>query len=359
MNEHKRLLIFLIVCISILLLLALYMFRPLVNVLLLGIIFSYLFYPVYKFLVAKTGMKRISSFFVCVLFIVVITVPMVLAINTLTRDVFLVSGALQNLDSFEYITSPDCDDENRFCATYKTFVANKAIKSAVDDSITAFSASLRRYFGNLILQVPMFLLYALIIIFMMYYLLIDGRKILDKLYLLIPIAPKHKDIFFANSDKFLGGILFGSIFVAAIQGILGGLGFFVVGINSPILWGFIMFIFAIVPLVGPVFIWLPAGIILLVTSWTAGDMFGVWKAVGLLLYGAFVVSSIDNILRPKVVSRYTNIHPLLVFLGVFGGIFVFGMAGLIIGPLILGMLMTLISIYESEFVSKKEKDTAP
>jgi predicted PurR-regulated permease PerM len=130
--------------------------------------------------------------------------------------------------------------------------------------------------------------------------------------------------------------------IGAIQGLLGGLAFWIAGVPSPAIWGLIMILLSIIPMIGSTIVWLPAGIILLLV----GD---VWQGIFILSVGVGVISVIDNILRPKLVGKDTQMHPLLIFFATLGGIAFFGLPGFIIGPIIVSLFMALSEIYSIEF----------
>jgi predicted PurR-regulated permease PerM len=140
----------------------------------------------------------------------------------------------------------------------------------------------------------------------------------------------------------------GTVIIGIIQGVLGGLLFWAVGVPSPITWGVVMIILSIIPVVGSGIIWAPVGIYMLLT----GD---IWQGVVILGFGFGVISTIDNILRPKLVGQDSQMHPLFVLLATLGGIIVFGIIGFIIGPIIVALFLALLRIYEMEFAEQLEE----
>ena len=136
--------------------------------------------------------------------------------------------------------------------------------------------------------------------------------------------------------------------MAVLQGILGGIGFFVVGIPNPVFWGFIMTILAFLPIVGTGLIWGPAGIILI----AEGNI--IW-GIFLLVYGFFIVAGIDNIIRPRIISGKGKIHPIVALIGIIGGLKVFGFLGIIIGPLIAALFITMAEFFYEDYVKGKVK----
>jgi predicted PurR-regulated permease PerM len=139
--------------------------------------------------------------------------------------------------------------------------------------------------------------------------------------------------------------LIGSLLTALAQGIIGGIGLWIVGI-SPLFWGSLMAVTSFIPLVGTSLVWIPAVIYLFIIQKTG-------MAIFLLIYCIAVLSSIDNFLRPYLIQKQKGVSmpPLLIFLAILGGIRVFGLLGVIYGPMIFGLLSSLLYLYEVEFSS--------
>jgi len=131
--------------------------------------------------------------------------------------------------------------------------------------------------------------------------------------------------------------------IGIIQGSLAGLAFWVVGIDSAVFWGTIMTFLSIIPAVGTALIWFPAVIILIVTGQYV-------QGIGLLIFCGLLVGSIDNMLRPWLVGRDTELHELMIFFSTLGGISLFGIVGFIIGPIIAALFVTVWDIYAETFM---------
>ena len=348
MIERKKLLVFFAISFLLLGVLLFYIFRPLINTILSGFVFSYLVYPIYLFIYRKTKKPRLSSFLVCLLFIVVITLPILMSLNSLTQEVISIGKKFSDTDIIDDVLEFRCDSDTRICNTMNRMLDTSVIETTFADLISEFTTGMRKYVGEILLSIPSVIINIFIILFMMYYLLIDGKLFLARLYKSVPVGDKHKVNIFRKTKKVLGGILYGNIFVGAIQGFLGGVGFYMFGIKAPIVWGIIMFLFSFLPFIGTAVIWFPAAAYLIITSFLNSDPTGLWMGIGLLVYCALFVSTIDNFIRPKLVSNYTNIHPVLILFGVLGGIVVFKAAGIIIGPLIVGLFITLLDMFEQE-----------
>jgi predicted PurR-regulated permease PerM len=172
----------------------------------------------------------------------------------------------------------------------------------------------------------------------LYYLFKDGSHLFGRLKEIIPLPSRERDLLIRRFEDMIYATIYGGILVAMIQGVLGGLSFWVLGLPSPIFWGAAMGLLSFIPIGGTALIWAPAAIILLIGG-------AVLKGLILLGLGVLVISMVDNLLKPFFISTRTNIHPLLLFFAVLGGIQAFGLIGLIAGPLIATLFLTLIEIY--------------
>jgi predicted PurR-regulated permease PerM len=172
----------------------------------------------------------------------------------------------------------------------------------------------------------------------LYYFFKDGDRFFERLKEIVPLPSKERDLLIRRFRDMVYATIYGGILIAIVQGILGGLSFWALGIPSPIFWGTAMAFLSFIPIGGTALIWAPASIFLLVGG-------AILKGLILLGLGVFVISMVDNILRPFFISTKTNIHPLLLFFAVLGGVQAFGLIGLVAGPLIATLFLTLIEIY--------------
>ena len=129
--------------------------------------------------------------------------------------------------------------------------------------------------------------------------------------------------------------VYGVVFIAMLQGVLGGLAFWILGLPSPILWGVVMTFVCMVPVAGSFLVWLPPSIYFALTGhWTRATLLTIW--------GVLVISTIDNFLRPKLIGGRTRLHELFVFFAVLGGLRVFGVLGIVLGPVVLATTLALL-----------------
>jgi predicted PurR-regulated permease PerM len=177
----------------------------------------------------------------------------------------------------------------------------------------------------------------------MYYFFLDGRRLWAEATQLVPLDKRYIQAFAQEFTDVAHAIVYGNTITALVQGALGMVGLLVVKVPHAGVWGAAMALVAMVPVGGTALVWGPIGVALLLTG-------KVNEGVFLLAWGAFVVGTIDNFLRPKLCGSRMTLHPLLVFLSMFGGLAVFGMMGLLVGPLIASLFMAMVRIYRRDFL---------
>lgn len=180
----------------------------------------------------------------------------------------------------------------------------------------------------------------------MYYFFLDGRRLVGELGRLLPLEARDFAAFVSELQNGVRAILYGSLLTSAAQGVAGFFGVWLAGVPRPAVWAVAMAAMAPVPLVGTALVWAPLGLMLISTG-------KVWEGGFLLLWGAVVVSGLDNLLRPRLCAARMAVHPLLIFLSTFGGLAVFGTMGLLIGPLVAALFMAMVRIYRRDFLEPK------
>jgi predicted PurR-regulated permease PerM len=181
-----------------------------------------------------------------------------------------------------------------------------------------------------------------IMTFALFFFFRDGRRILENFKSLIPMRAVQKDRIFLKFYEILFAVVIGVMATAAVQGLLAGFFFWVLGISFPVLAGTVTFVFSLLPVGGAVLVWLPVGVYLILTG-------SPIKGVALLALGAGVISSIDNFLKPLIIGGRAKLPTLFLLLSILGSIDLFGFAGIILGPVILAVLFTFSEIYKEEY----------
>lgn len=180
-----------------------------------------------------------------------------------------------------------------------------------------------------------------------YYFFLDGRRLLAETTRLIPLDRRYIRAFFQEFTDVAYAIVYGNTVTAIIQGVLGWVGMLLARVPHSAVWAAAMILVALIPVGGTALVWGPIGLVMIATG-------RVSEGVFLLAWGTFLVSTIDNVIRPRLCGSRMALHPLLVFLSIFGGLAVFGMMGLLVGPLIASIFMAMVRIYRRDFLAKAQ-----
>lgn len=183
-----------------------------------------------------------------------------------------------------------------------------------------------------------------LVLFVTFYLFTDGSAMAAKILALSPLPERTNRRIKREMLISLRATMRGTLVLALLHGIMAGLGFGLFGVPLAVFWGSVMTLSSVVPLVGTALVWLPAGIYLLVTGHTA-------SAIGMMIWCLASAIVLDNLVRPRLIGKHSNLHPLLTFFSVLGGLSVFGVVGLILGPLVLAVLLSLLGVYERHFLN--------
>ena len=184
--------------------------------------------------------------------------------------------------------------------------------------------------------------------FVLYFMLIHSRTMEDKLYEYIPLKDSNVDLIARDVNTTVRASVIGIPLVALIQGVVGLIGYLIIGVSDPWLWFAITSITAMVPIVGAALAYVPLAIIFFTQGKTSQGVF-------MLIYGFGVIGLVDNLFRFMLNRRLGNIHPLITVFGVIAGISLFGFVGLIFGPMLLSLFIVLLKVYSNEFLSKKRE----
>lgn len=179
-----------------------------------------------------------------------------------------------------------------------------------------------------------------VFVFLLYYVLVGGESLAALVRRAMPLEDARRKHLLSTMGQRVRALFLGTFLVSLIQGVVAGIGWWLLGFPSPVFWGFVMTILAVIPAVGPSLVMVPAGIVAL----AQGDTFA---GVAIIVWGVVVVGLIDNFTRPFIVGRSTDVHPGIVLLGTLGGLAVFGATGFIIGPLLLSMLAPILHEWEN------------
>ena len=335
----------------VLILVSFFIIKPFLTAVLTGMIFSYIFYPLYSRINKRIASKNLSSLIASILVVLVITLPLFFILNTVSKEAYatyLLSR--QKVLSGQFLT--ECQPTDKPICKAVNYFTNKANQPQVryyfDTTIKSITGKVTEDISNILFSIPVLVLDTFIILFVMFFLFKDGKVFVHKIENMLPLKPSYRKHVIKRVDDMAYAVIYGSLIIAIVQGTLGGIGFFIFGLPSPLLWGAIMIFASLLPYIGTSVIWLPASLFLIFNGYVNLETALIIKGILLMLYGTFIIGMVDNILKPKIIGDKSGLHPVLVLLGVVGGLNFLGFIGVIIGPIILAALVTFINIYEEE-----------
>lgn len=220
---------------------------------------------------------------------------------------------------------------------------NATFLQQVEEGKSAAIDQLQMFATDLVKAVPGFFIALTIILFVVYYVLTDGSRLVGYLQRALPLPSKQVLFILDEARNGLRAVFVGQILTSLIQGALGGVGFLIAGLPGAIIWAAVMAILSLLPIVGAFIVWVPAAIFLLATG-------EIGMGIFLIIWGVVVVSQVDNFIRPKLIGNRADIHPIFVLIGVLGGVAAFGFIGLFLGPLIVGIMISILKVWEQEYL---------
>jgi len=322
---------------------------PFATPLILAIILATVFHPLYVCLERLLKKRRaLASIFSCVVICIIVIIPLGIFLGLLGKEALeLVNWTESNVELAQlenYITG------NTFINT-KMELFNKAFNTEltvqkITEHLTSIAGKIGPYLyesSRLIGQNIFTLIFNFtLLFFILFYFFRDGKKIIRTLMDVSPLTDNHEHHLIKTFQRVSQGVVWGNVAGAALQGLVGGLAFLIFGLGNALLWGFAFAILSLIPAIGGMLIYVPATLYLYVTD-------GIIVALGFFLVNFIVSNLVDNILKPKLIESKMKAHPLLVFFSILGGVSVFGVLGLLYGPLIVIIFLTLLEMERTDF----------
>jgi len=308
--------------------------RPFLTAILTAIIFAYVLRPVYLKINKKIKNSNVTAAIISVLLILLFIVGVWFAAQITIKEVlgFYTYSQTHDISApLKSILKQVSSDQNFIEQTGKL----------IDSGIEKAAAYLVNAVNDIIVNIPSLLLQLSVMFFIMFFFLRDGASIVEYLKNLLPFKESVREKFFIRFKSITNGVIYGIVLIGILQGICTGIGLWIFGIKQVFLLTLVATIAAILPYLGAWIVWIPAAISLIAQG-------NITNGIILLAYGFIVVSLIDNLIRPYVIGRKTEVNLIVILLGMLGGLQIFGIIGLIIGPLIIDYLLIFIEFYRTQ-----------
>ncbi|MFN3547315.1 MAG: AI-2E family transporter [Mesorhizobium sp.] len=318
-----------------------YVVWPYFGAILWGVIAATLFLPVHRRLTGiMRGRSGLAAVTTVVLTVLLVILPLILIASSLAVQATALYTSLQSgrLDIGQFLknfadAAPDwlMDLLDTFELTNLDAVRNglsRFLQAVVARALVVGQSTFE------------FLVSLGVMLYLLFFLLRDGARLTQKLKKAIPLREAQRDALLERFAVVAQAIIRGTLLVAAIQGALGGLIFWALGIHAPVLWAVLMAFLSLLPAVGSSIVWFPVAVHLLLSG-------SIWQGLVLILFGFLVISLVDNLLRPFLIGKSTSIPDYVVLISTLGGISVFGLNGFVIGPMLAAMFIAVWSIFDA------------
>jgi len=306
--------------------------RPILFAILWGLIFAYAFMPVYKKLLKYFKNDYLSATITLILAFLLIIIPLWFLIPLAVQQIFEVYKLSQSLDIQGLISNLFPTSSPQFITQFSTI-----LNTLVGKLASAVMASL----VDLSLNLPLLLVDLFIVAFVFFFTLKDSAKIKEFVKSLSPLSKSKEKIVIQQFNDITYSTIFGHFIVGIVQALLAGLGFLIFGVNNALVLTMLAMLLAVLPIVGVFLIWIPIAIYMFISG-------NIAIAIAFVLYNIIVVSNIDNILLVYIVSKRTTLSPVIALISSIGGLFLFGVIGLILGPLIFAYFIILVDLYRNK-----------
>ncbi len=328
--EIKKDIFFLVFGVFITILISYFIIRSFIIPLLFTFLLVYILYPLYSRLKKYTKTHTLTSLIIIFSFLILFLIPFFMLFVQISTEVL-------SIDSQKV--------ESSLLHANNYFKENFNLNVNFLDEYNLFLSKSQEFVTDLVLQVPEFLFQIFLIVFFYYY--FSREYNLEILLFKRMFGELRFENLKCRFKNLVDAIIYGQILVRVIQSFIGLIGFLILGIDNAFLWSFIMFFVSFLPLIGTGLVWLPLGVL----NFLNGNYF---TAILIILLGIFI-SFIDNLLLPYLISDKAKVGPVLILISILGGIEVFGIYGILLGPFILGTLFVLFEEVFSEFANKNPR----
>lgn len=307
--------------------------RPILLSILFGLLLAFIFNPLYNWLSKKIKSKNLSASIMLVLLLLMIILPVWFLTPILIEQSFKIFQSTLQIDFVTPLKN-----------LFPTFFASEQFTTQISSVVSSFTIktanSITNSFTNILLNLPAISLHILVVLFTFFFALRDRDELADYIKSLLPFPKDVENKLFRYSSEITKSVIYGTVLIGILQGIIVGLGFFLFSVPNALFLTLLAVIVGVLPILGTAIIWIPVFIIMLI----AGNNLGAW---GVFAFG-MASSWIDNILRPLFISRMTKIHSGIVLISMIGGAFFFGILGFVIGPLVVAYLLIILELYRKK-----------
>jgi predicted PurR-regulated permease PerM len=326
-----------------------YILKPFFLAIFWAALLASIFSPLYQLLNKKFRCPNLGATITFIIILIIFILPAGFIISLLINE---------SLDIYQAVNSGGSQWIEKIKTVINSVSSNPLLArlNLDGDFLVAKSADVFKGIANYIFEnlsaltqnTIFFLVQFAVMLYTLFYFLRDGKSFIESISNHLPLDEHHLEMFINKFFTTARATLKFTLVIGGIQGILGGIIFYLAGVERVLIWGLLMVAFSIVPAIGCAIIWAPAGIIMLF-------MGHIWQGIIILVFGALVISMVDTLLRPILLGKDIQMHSLLIFLSTLGGIGLFGFSGFVLGPLITSFFLASWDIFLDLYQHKPEK----
>ena len=320
---------------------------PFVSTLIMAAVVTGLFNPTYRFFQRKIASPIAASLITCLLIVVVLLVPIVSLVGILSKEAYDLVQIARDADFRAPLSrlvahSRVLERFNEFLAAFDVTISSEDFNRTIGELGRVVGLFLYEQARAITSNVLVFLVDFFLMLVVVFYLFLDQERLFAFMVNLSPLPDEQDRKLFRKFKDMAGAILIGNGLCGLIQGLLGGGLFAVFGLRSPFLWGVIMALLAFLPILGIGIVLVPAAVFLFMKG-------RIFAGIFFIVFYAVVSFGIEYLFKPRIVGKRVQMHTLMVFLSIIGGLNLFGILGIIYGPLIVTAFLTLTDIYQSSY----------
>jgi len=322
-----------LIILLVLVVLAFFLVRPILLSIIMGLILAFIFSPLYNILYKYFKSKNLSASVICILLLVVIILPLWFLTPVVIDQSIKIYMASQQMD---FVTPL----KNFFPNLFVSEEFSAEIGSTIYSFVTKATNSLMNSVSKLILNFATIFLQLLVVFFVLFFVLRDKEELVKYIQSILPFSKEVEKKLFKSSKEITVSVLYGQVVIGIVQGLIAGIGFFIFKIPNALLLTFFAALAGIFPVIGTALVWVPVVIYLFI----AGESL---PAIGVAIFGIFS-SLMENLIKPVFISKRTNMNTSLILIGMIGGLLLFGILGIILGPLIIAYLLIVLELYRDK-----------
>jgi len=324
-----------------------------ITIILCSILLAYITFPVYKRIIKRIPNKFFSISLSLFVVVIILLLPFAFLAFEVSQQGYIFYNSLSNNLAKGALFGFGCASaDSKVCLLLnqaERFSSEQLSTYGFDKQLQKLLPVLEKNITDFILSIPIMLAEIFLVVVIAYFIIKDWENIFQKIIALLPMRKKTVKRLIKEFGDITYTVVYAQLFVAVIQGIIGTIGFYLFGVPFPMILGVLLAFCTLIPTAGTAIIWLPASLFLILSGYFSHDYWTTVRGIGLLLYSFFIINIIDNLLLVKIVHARAKVSQIIVIVGVIGGAGLFGIVGILLGPIILPLLITYFETFKERF----------